>query len=106
VQEINSVGNIYRQPIEGGEPAPITHFKEGRISGSDWSHDGARLRIRREIESVPNLWVAPPRGGEPVQVTDFKTGQIFGVTWGPGARGLFFTYGHVIQYVVLIRDFR
>jgi Tol biopolymer transport system component len=106
VQEANGVGNLYRQPIGGGEPSPVTHFKEGRVIGYSWSRDGSRLEVHREIGSVQNLWAMPAGGGEPAQVTDFKTGVIFGESWAPDSREIVFTYGETIQDVVLIREFR
>jgi Tol biopolymer transport system component len=106
VLEVNQVQNVYRAPVDGGEPAAITHFKEGRILGYQWSRDGSRLWMCREIGSVQNLWVTPAGGGEPMQVTDFKTGVIFQAAWTPDSREIVFTYGEKIQDVVLIRDFR
>ncbi|MBI3450232.1 MAG: PD40 domain-containing protein [Acidobacteria bacterium] len=105
VRGVGAAEDVYRQPIAGGDPVPITHFKEGRIAGTGIGRT-SRLAILRELEGIRNLWASPAGGGEPVQVTDFKTGVIFYAAWGPDAKDLFFTYGEAIEDVVLIRDFR
>jgi hypothetical protein len=55
---------------------------------------------------VGNLWTLPAGGGEPVQITDFRSGVIFGAKWTSDSKDVVFTYGDVIQDVVLITDFR
>lgn len=106
VRAVDGVENLYRQPIAGGDPVPITRFKEGRVAGYDWSDDGSRLWLHRSVGSVPSVWVTPPGGGEPAPITDFKTGVFFGEAWSAATHEVVFTYGEAIEDVVLIRDFR
>jgi len=37
------VSNIWRQPLTGGAPVQITHFKAGKIFSLAWSRDGRWL---------------------------------------------------------------
>jgi serine/threonine protein kinase/Tol biopolymer transport system component len=46
------VGNVWEQPLSGGEPRQITHFDSLRIFDYDWSHDGKQLLVARgEVSS-------------------------------------------------------
>ncbi len=40
VDQPEGVGNIMRQPIDGGKPAQVTDFKEHQIISFDWMRDG------------------------------------------------------------------
>ncbi|HSI88215.1 MAG TPA: protein kinase, partial [Pyrinomonadaceae bacterium] len=39
--------NLWRFPVDGGEPRPITEFKSGRILNFAWSRDGSSLFVAR-----------------------------------------------------------
>jgi serine/threonine protein kinase/Tol biopolymer transport system component len=41
------VSNIWRQPLDGGQPKPITDFKSDLIFAFDWSRDGKQLALSR-----------------------------------------------------------
>ncbi|MCM3874029.1 MAG: hypothetical protein ND895_25355, partial [Pyrinomonadaceae bacterium] len=41
------VSNIWRQPLNGGEPVQLTNFTTGRIFNFDWSRDGKWLALAR-----------------------------------------------------------
>jgi Tol biopolymer transport system component len=41
------VSNIWSQPLDGGKPVPLTHFKTGRIFNFAWSRDGKWLALAR-----------------------------------------------------------
>ena len=43
----DGVGNIWRQPIEGGKPTQVTHFVSDQIDGFDVSRDGKQLLMER-----------------------------------------------------------
>jgi Tol biopolymer transport system component/class 3 adenylate cyclase len=47
----DGVGNIWRQPIEGGKPTQITHFVSDLIYGFDLSRDGKQLLTNRGRET-------------------------------------------------------
>jgi Tol biopolymer transport system component len=46
------VGNLWRHPIEGGAPKPITNFTSDQISSFAVSKDGKRLAISRGNSSL------------------------------------------------------
>jgi serine/threonine protein kinase/Tol biopolymer transport system component len=41
------VSNIWRQPLDGTQPKPITDFKSDLIFAFDWSRDGKQLALSR-----------------------------------------------------------
>jgi serine/threonine protein kinase len=41
------VGNIWEQPLSGGEPKQITHFENEQIQDFNWSKDGKHLLLVR-----------------------------------------------------------
>ncbi len=47
----NGVSNIFRQPIEGGEPTQMTHFTSEQIYGIAVSRDGKQIALSRGFES-------------------------------------------------------
>jgi len=40
-------GNIWEQPLAGGDPKQVTKFRSGTIFGFEWSPDGKKLAIAR-----------------------------------------------------------
>ncbi len=47
IGELDGVYNLWRQPLAGGAPTPITHFKSGHVLDFDWSTDGKQLFLWR-----------------------------------------------------------
>jgi Tol biopolymer transport system component len=47
VAERNKAGNIWRQPINGDPPQPLTDFTSGDIYNFAFSHDASRLYVAR-----------------------------------------------------------
>jgi len=45
--EIGGASNIWKQPLDGSPPKPITDFKTGQIFSYDWSPDGKQLILSR-----------------------------------------------------------
>ena len=43
----DGVGNIWSQPLDGGQPTRLTSFKSDRIFAFDWSRDGKQLVLAR-----------------------------------------------------------
>ncbi|HEV3471223.1 MAG TPA: protein kinase [Pyrinomonadaceae bacterium] len=43
----NGVSQVWSQPLEGGPPRQLTHFKADQIFRFDWSSDGKRLAYTR-----------------------------------------------------------
>jgi Tol biopolymer transport system component len=46
-RETDGVSNIWKQPLDGTPPKPITDFKTGQIFSYDWSPDGKQLILSR-----------------------------------------------------------
>ncbi len=44
---INSVSNVWSQPLAGGKPAPVTDFKDSLMTGFAWSRDGKLFAATR-----------------------------------------------------------
>jgi Tol biopolymer transport system component/DNA-binding winged helix-turn-helix (wHTH) protein len=47
IETRDGVSNIFAQPLDGGEPVPLTDFKDGRIFSFAFSPDGKQLAISR-----------------------------------------------------------
>ena len=43
--------NIFSQPLSGGEPKQLTHFKNGVIGSFDWTADGKLIVVTAEVRS-------------------------------------------------------
>ena len=61
VQE--GVPNIFRLPLDGSPPQPITDFKSGRILNFTWSNDGKNIFIVRGISNNDLILIrdTPPK---------------------------------------------
>ena len=46
---VESIPNLWKLPIDGSKPQPLTNFTSGRIFNFAWSADGKRLFISRGI---------------------------------------------------------
>lgn len=49
VNSLSGVSNIWEQPLDGGQPKPVTHFTSDTIFHFDWSRDG-QLAVSRGPE--------------------------------------------------------
>jgi TolB protein len=45
----DGVSNIWAQPLEGGPPRQLTHFRDGLIFDFAWSRDGKQLALSRGL---------------------------------------------------------
>ena len=61
------VGDIFRVPIDGGEPTRLTFDNRDTI-GLDWSSDGRSIVFSSSRAGIYSLWRVPASGGEPVWV--------------------------------------
>jgi Tol biopolymer transport system component len=46
---VEGIPNLWRLPLDGGKPQPLTDFKSGRIFNFTWSRDGKKLFIVRGV---------------------------------------------------------
>jgi len=60
----DSVGDIFRLPIEGGPPERLT-FDDRDTMGSAWSEDGRSVLFSSSRAGIYSLWRVPARGGQP-----------------------------------------
>ena len=104
--------NVYRLRAAGspgsdtGEPAQVTRFDQGRLTGHGWSPDGSRLAVSRRTEAGDSLWVTAPDGSGPVELANFPAQDIFSAHWLPDSRRIAISAGKSSRDAVLIRDFR
>jgi Tol biopolymer transport system component/DNA-binding winged helix-turn-helix (wHTH) protein len=63
----DSVNDLYRVPVESGEPARLT-FDNRDTMGSSWSEDGKSLIFSSSRAGIYSLWRVPASGGEPTWV--------------------------------------
>ena len=43
--------NLFNQPLAGGTPTQLTHFRKGVINSFAWTADGKLLMARGEVRS-------------------------------------------------------
>ena len=107
LDEVGGISNVYRQPLGGGKPQPVTRFTDGEIGDHEWSPDGRKLLLMRGDGRIENIWMTGADGSHTVQLTDFRTGRIDSVDWlPPDGHRIVFTYGQQTSDVVLIKNFR
>jgi len=58
------VTDLYRVPVEGGEPVRLT-FDDRDTMGSDWASDGKSVVFSSSRAGMYSLWRVPAGGGEP-----------------------------------------
>jgi Tol biopolymer transport system component len=98
--------NVFRQDSSGKQPAPVTHFTDGRVTSYLWSHDGSRLVLIRRTDDGANVWVTGKDGSRPVQVTQLASSDVFFARWLPDNRRLAISAGRLSRDAVLIKSFR
>lgn len=47
----NGVPNIWIQPLDGGDPKPLTNFPSDNIIAFNWNSDGSQLAVIRGVET-------------------------------------------------------
>lgn len=58
------IQNLWRQPVEGGEPESITDFKSGRIFSFSWARDGRSILIARGSTNNDLILIRDTSGSE------------------------------------------
>ena len=100
------VWNIFRAPLDGGPPQPVTSFKDGRVSLYEYSPDGKRLALARTVGAATNVWVMNADGTKPVQITRFPKDDVFALAWSADGAHVAVNAGKASADAVLVRDFR
>jgi Tol biopolymer transport system component len=54
-----NVGNLWRQPLDGGPPVQITNFDSQTIGDFAWSRDGRHIAITRSVRSRDAVLISP-----------------------------------------------
>ena len=106
MSEAGGVGNVFRQPLDGAAPTPMTHFVEGKITDHDWSPDGSRMLLVRTIGRICEVTTTAADGSRGESVARFETGQLNSAAWMPDGKSVLFSYGTAGRDAVLIRNFR
>jgi len=105
IDQADSSWNVYRRPLAGRVPEPVTRLRDGRTLFHGWSPDGRHLLLGRLSGQQGNMWLASPDGTVQRPLTRFQTGRVFSSNWARDSRSVVFTYGESPTDVVLIRDF-
>ncbi|HSJ27575.1 MAG TPA: S9 family peptidase [Acidimicrobiia bacterium] len=82
----SGVTRVWRIPLDGGEPKPLTS-PDASATKPSVSPDGSRLAFLRRIDGRPQVHVMPLDGGEAAAITDLPLGVI-GARWFPDSRRL------------------
>jgi len=53
----NGIPNIWLQPLDGGEPKPLTDFPSDNIIAFNWNADGRQLAVIRGVETSDVLLI-------------------------------------------------
>jgi len=61
----NGVSNIWSQPVDGGEPKPLTDFTSGSIYHFAYSLDGTRLFLARGQQIRDAVLISTTPGKRP-----------------------------------------
>ncbi len=77
---------IFRIPVSGGEPTPITTGKR-QVRGLDWSDDGREIIFSSNRGGRYQLWKMPATGGDP-QLLPIPGDYLFGPTLSRQGRRL------------------
>ena len=85
--------SLFRMPMEGGEPTPLTSV---RTSNHEISPDGNLISYRAFDPQAGRgrTYIIPAEGGDPIQVLDTPSGNC---KWTPDGRAL--TYSDVVEGV-------
>jgi Tol biopolymer transport system component len=62
VNDVNGVGNIWKQPLQGGAATPVTAFASDHIFYFRWASDG-RMAVSRGTETVDAVLIDRFRDG-------------------------------------------
>lgn len=98
--------NLYQSSIIGVEPKKLTDFKEGVLTGHQWSEDGRRLAVVRRLGNGENIWLLNADGTQPKQVTQFTGLDVLQIDWAADNVHLIANAGQISNDVVLIRNFK
>jgi Tol biopolymer transport system component len=104
VWTVDGVPNLWKHSLSGGDPVPLTRFRDGRIGGHSWAPDGEHAAFFRRTGGAGNVWVVDRSGGEPRQATEFPTGSVGEFRWTDGGRTLVVLRNETRREAILIRD--
>ena len=55
--------NIYKMPLDGGEPVQLTFFEHAMAANPAWSPDGQRIAFVGNQSGTPRVWTISANGG-------------------------------------------
>lgn len=77
--------DLFKVPVEGGEPVNLTKSQEGESNGV-WRPDGLKIGFMR----AGQIWEMNPDGTNPVKISDIP-GNATGFGYSPDQKHIFFT---------------
>ena len=82
----SSNANVYKMPIEGGEPTQLTFFQGADTESPAWSPDGRLIAFVSDEGGSHKIWVISADGGSPrrLEMTD-ATNTYYRMTWFPSS---------------------
>jgi serine/threonine protein kinase len=96
--------NLWRLPLDGGEPTRLTAFASGQRIGTDFSPDGRHLVVTLRDEDGDNFWLFEDGSLDPTRITSFVGKTSFGASWLGDSTRLVATVGVRARDVVLVRE--
>jgi len=60
--------NVYKMPIDGGQPVQLTFFNTAVASSPSWSPDGRRLAFICDQGGTPKVWLVNAGGGKTIRL--------------------------------------
>jgi Tol biopolymer transport system component len=98
--------NLWRLPLDDGEPSWLTAFTEGQRVATRFSPDGRSLAAAVRSEAGDNLWLVDRNSLEARQITTFSGKTVFWWDWLGDGSAIMVAAGQLARDVVLIRDFQ
>jgi serine/threonine protein kinase/Tol biopolymer transport system component len=82
----NARSNVYKMPIDGGQPVQLTFFKTSWSSSPGWSPDGKEIGFICDQGRVPRVWIVNAEGGSPRSFDQTNaSGTSYDLAWFPGS---------------------
>lgn len=87
-------GNVYRMPVDGGQPVQLTSLDGSYAVSPAWSPDGNRIAYISNQGGTAKVWIVSSEGGDarPLEKTD-ATWTNYAITWSPSHDILYATSG-------------
>ncbi len=76
--------NVFKMPVEGGQPTQVTFFDSGMPTTPAWSPDGRRIAFICDKGGTPRVWVVNADGTDPHVLDKTNAADTNGrLSWAP-----------------------